>query len=163
VAFNSSKLPDTPWHVGYAKKDAQDPRRHKAWCIHLDNRICTCKMSGCYLMRCAGSSHCKYYSESETQWEDFLEEMKTEEDIELDAVELAKIEKRKFVRKLLENGSYRYKYSFGASMLYCPFCLTRIKGLKCKYCLAKFKVVKNYTDEDVAEAGKNGYFLVKSI
>lgn len=27
-----NKLSDTPWHVGYTKKDENDPRRHKARC-----------------------------------------------------------------------------------------------------------------------------------
>ena len=79
MAFNNkSKLPDTPWHVGYAYKEENDPRRHKAWCIHLHKGICKCGLSGCYMTHCAGSSHCKYYAEGQAQWDAYLEEMKTD-------------------------------------------------------------------------------------
>ena len=56
-------LPDTPWHVGYTKKDESDPRRHKSRCVYINNGICSCGRSGCYAFKCVGSSHCRYYSE----------------------------------------------------------------------------------------------------
>ncbi len=37
--MENNKLPDTPWHVGYAKKEESDPRRHKARCIYLKEGI----------------------------------------------------------------------------------------------------------------------------
>lgn len=113
MAYNhKSRLPDTPWHIGYTTKDENDPRRHKVRCIHLENRICTCRMSGCYLMHCVGSSHCKFYSETQGQWEDYLEEMKTEEDIAQDKAELYMMQKRRYVHSLLESGNYVRKYRF---------------------------------------------------
>ena len=31
--MDEKRLPDTPWHVGFVKKEEDDPRRHKARCI----------------------------------------------------------------------------------------------------------------------------------
>ena len=36
------RLPDTPWHMGYVKKEQQDPRRHKSRCIYLKSGNCEC-------------------------------------------------------------------------------------------------------------------------
>lgn len=55
-------MPDTPWHVGYALKKENDPRRHKARCIHYDKGLC--KYGD---MKCCGSAHCQYYGEKETE------------------------------------------------------------------------------------------------
>ena len=52
----NNRLPDTPWHVGYAKKQEDDPRRHKARCIHYRDGQCGWKAN--YSGNCLGSSHC---------------------------------------------------------------------------------------------------------
>ena len=57
-----NKLPDTPWHVGFAKKEEDDPRRHKARCIYYN--VGNCKYKG---GKCSGSAHCKRYSEDELE------------------------------------------------------------------------------------------------
>lgn len=57
------QLPDTPWHVGYSKMRESDHRRLNKWCVHYDASICRSPKSGCYLLRCGGSSHCKFYAE----------------------------------------------------------------------------------------------------
>ncbi len=168
MAFNNKgKLPDTPWHVGYAYKEENDPRRHKSWCIHLDNHICKCGLSGCYMTHCAGSSHCKYYAEKQAQWDDYLEEMKTEEEKNEEAAEiraaLYRKGKRDFVREQLESCTYNKRYRFLPAMLKCPFCHTRMKGLKCDFCLAKFKVVKQLTEENMKSAAEEGYFLIQEV
>ncbi len=168
MAFNNkSRLPDTPWHVGYAYKDEHDPRRHKAWCIHLDNGKCKCGFSGCYMTTCAGSSHCKYYAEGEAQWEQYLEEMKTEEEKAEEAAEvraaLYRKEKRDYVRAQLESGTYLSRFRFFPSMINCPFCRDKMKDLQCKYCLAKFKVVTTITEESIKNAAEEGFFLVKKV
>lgn len=165
MAFNQkSKLPDTPWHVGFVYKDENDPRRHKARCIHLQKRICKCGLSGCYLANCIGSAHCKYYAEGHSQWKKYLEEMKTEEE---KADELADYRasqyrkaKRDHVRSELESGSYHKKYNFRPGMIKCPFCGERLKELECKYCLAKFRVSKRITEKDINAAASLGYFLI---
>jgi len=44
----NNRLPDTPWHVGYAKKQENDPRRHKARCIHYRDSLKRCKYCGMF-------------------------------------------------------------------------------------------------------------------
>lgn len=56
------QLPDTPWHIGYTKMKESDDRRLNKWCVHYDASICRCPKSGCYKLRCGGSSHCKFYA-----------------------------------------------------------------------------------------------------
>ena len=58
-----SNFPDTPWHVGSAKKDSDDPRRHRSRCIYYSDGCCCCGKSGCYKMKCGGSAHCLFYEE----------------------------------------------------------------------------------------------------
>lgn len=58
----NNRLPATPWHVGYAKKHEDVPRRHKARCIHYRDGQCGLKAN--YSSKCIGSSHCMDYSES---------------------------------------------------------------------------------------------------
>lgn len=59
---SSNKLPDTPWHIGFIKKDEKDPRRHKSKCVYNNGKRCTCA----YMVYCQSSSHCVYYAED---WE----------------------------------------------------------------------------------------------
>ena len=168
MAFNNkSKLPDTPWHVGYAYKDEHDPRRHKARCIHLEKSICHCRLCGCYMTNCVGSSHCKFYVEGQEDWDEFLEDMKTDEERKEEAAEYRanryRREKQLYVKKLLTSGTYTTKYHFFPQMLKCPFCGDKLKNLQCKYCLAKFKVVTDITDDDVRKAAAEGIFLIKRV
>lgn len=57
-----NKLPDTPWHVGFAKKEEEDPRRHRARCVHYNAGDCK-HIGG----KCRGSAHCKHYSEDDKE------------------------------------------------------------------------------------------------
>lgn len=60
-----TKLPDTPWHIGYVTKDENAPRRHKARCVYNAGNKCKHpRMLACY-----GSAHCKFYAETEAQAE----------------------------------------------------------------------------------------------
>ena len=117
------------------------------------------------MTRCAGSSHCKYYAEGQAQWEKFLEEMKTEDQKNEEAAEmraaLYRKEKRDFVRTQLESCTYHKKYRFMPAILKCPFCHERMKNLKCDFCLAKFRVVKRLTEEEIRKASEEGYFLIQ--
>ena len=58
------KLTGHPWHVGYLKKDEDDPRRHKSRCVYFsrdDSRKGHCaRRSG----TCIGSAHCQDYKET---------------------------------------------------------------------------------------------------
>lgn len=92
-----------------------------------------------------------------------MEEMKTEEDKACDRAEEYKIQKRKYVHSLAKSGDYLKKYRLMPSMINCPFCLEKIKGKKCGYCLAEFKVVSIITDEELELAKEKGYFLIKSV
>ena len=58
-----NNLPDTPWHVGYAKKDEDDPKRHRSRCIYNFDGTCHCGKAGCYKFKCGGSAHCLFYEE----------------------------------------------------------------------------------------------------
>lgn len=55
--------PDTPWYVGYVKKEETDPRRHKSRCAFFYDGICYCGQYMLYSKECNGSSHCIHYSE----------------------------------------------------------------------------------------------------
>ena len=59
-------MPDTPWHVGYTKKEENDPRRHKSRCIYNDKNKCTTTKSPYYMRQCGGSAHCIAYAEEYT-------------------------------------------------------------------------------------------------
>ena len=93
--------------------------------------------------------------------------MKTEEDKSEEAAkyraERYKREKQQYVCLLLKNGTYLTKYRLFPSMIKCPFCGERMRDLHCKYCLAKFRVVKDITEENVKAAAEQGYFLIKSV
>ena len=93
------KLPDTPWHMGYTKKEESDPRRHKSRCIYIQDGICKCGRKGFYLQKCGGSAHCTHYSE---QSDDI------EEKIEKDNIDIAvRNNLRKKVSQTLEVLTYR--------------------------------------------------------
>ena len=79
--MESKRLPDTPWHVGYAKKEENDPRRHKSRCIYKRDSICHQGKSGAFMLKCPGSSHCNYYAESDAMAEEvYLKTRSAEEE-----------------------------------------------------------------------------------
>ena len=55
----------TPSHLEYLHMKENDTKRHKSRCIEYDNKkdTCMCTDSANYLLKCGGSSHCKYYRE----------------------------------------------------------------------------------------------------
>lgn len=56
----------TPSHIEYLKMSEDDNRRHKARCADYDHKTgkCMCTKSPNFIMKCAGSSRCDYYSEN---------------------------------------------------------------------------------------------------
>lgn len=76
------QLPDTPWHIGYTKMKESDDRRLNKWCVHYDATICRCSKSGCYMLRCGGSSHCKFYAVDEKTSKKIERDNRTQMDIE---------------------------------------------------------------------------------
>lgn len=60
--MGKNQLPDTPWKMGFVKKDENDPRKHKSRCVYYIDRQYFCGSSSCYMQKCIGSSHCKFYN-----------------------------------------------------------------------------------------------------
>lgn len=142
----SKQMPDTPWHIGYAKKEEDDPRRHKGRCIYLHSKICYCNLCETYLLKCPTSSHCKYYAETLSQDESnkFLHKTADEE--------IAKrAEKYKGnIRTLRKNLLIKNKMEFSNlnfdSLIKCPVCNEKLfvhsAIIKhCNYCGASYKCV----------------------
>lgn len=75
------QLPDTPWHVGYAKKKADDPRRHKNRCVNNKQGMCHSTKTDYYRLKCPGSSHCRAYAETIADYEELLANNATIDDI----------------------------------------------------------------------------------
>ena len=76
------QLPDTPWHIGSPKMKESDHRRLNKWCVHYDSSFCTEPKSGCYLLKCAGSSHCKFYAEDEKTAKKIKNDNRTQAEID---------------------------------------------------------------------------------
>lgn len=139
----NKKLPDTPWHVGYTKKEEDDPRRHKARCIHIGDKICKCGKSGSYMTKCAGSAHCHYYCETLSEWNRFSEENKTAEDLERDRIndykKIVQIKKENFIK---DKQNY-FQYRDVKDIRECPICLEHLVHTKktkayCSFCKVFF-------------------------
>ena len=115
----NNRLPDTPWHVGYAKKQENDPRRHKARCIHYRDGQCGWKAN--YSGKCIGSSHCMEYSESLEDFKKLQESRKTTEQIERDNIDKYKksLEPKK---EQLERSNNPYKYRKCSELNRCLVC-----------------------------------------
>lgn len=126
-------LPDTPWHIGYTKKEKNDPRRHKGRCMHKEGPICKYGKSGCYMLRCMGSSHCIYYAENPEQYSKVLANTKTAEEEESDRIWDYRQQKIKAWEKLKSKGveAIRARYTVPGK---CPICFGALKSNKCKYC-----------------------------
>lgn len=135
-----NRLPDTPWHVGYAKKEDADPIRHKARCIHNKAGKCCCGESGCFKMNCPGSSHCKFYAETHEQWENIYTNTRTIDQLGMIQAEKYKqsmIEKK---REMIAQNNKLEKYAKLSNLYECVVCGERLMqfkyGLKCGYCKA---------------------------
>lgn len=104
--MENNRLPDTPWHVGYAKKEESDPRRHKSRCVYLKDGICKCGYDGCYTRKCGGSSHCLHYSESLEEMEKRKKEVRLEMSVRDN---FAKPKGQTRVEKIMYKRKYYYK------------------------------------------------------
>lgn len=152
---DSKRLPDTPWHIGFIKKEEDDPRRHKSRCIFKEGSTCKCGDCISYMRRCSGSSHCRDYAENYLQAEENRIKNKTivQETRERAADYQTKMRIR--VQKMLEEDPLKFSHlHFG--MLDCPICKQKFisKSLKearaqtkksCNFCGAVF--VKVNKDE----------------
>lgn len=88
-----NQLPDTPWHVGSPKMKESDHRRLNKWCVHYDLSFCTEPRSGCYMLKCAGSSHCKFYAEDEKTSKKIERDNRTQTEIDVE-------KRRKYIQTL---------------------------------------------------------------
>lgn len=61
----------TPSHLEYLHMKEGDTRRHKSRCAEYDNKksVCMCTSSANFLLKCSGSSHCKYYREESIEFD----------------------------------------------------------------------------------------------
>jgi len=148
-------LPDTPWHVGYAKKAEDDPRRHKSRCIHNMNGKCNSSRSHYYKGTCGGSSHCEEYSETYEDYKKKAEERKTVEEIEHDNIEKYKaglIRKKSSIAK--SNNIMCYKPTDQLrKCLVCDESLKKIKFSlkKCTFCGMFYVNLQDSTELEVLE------------
>ena len=78
----SKQLPDTPWHIGMPKMKESDHRRLNKWCVHYKESICKEPKSGCYMLKCGGSSHCRFYAESKKASEKIKRDTRTQMEID---------------------------------------------------------------------------------
>ena len=153
-------MPDVPWHIGYAKKEDDDPRRHKARCIHYEKGKCYYKPSREYGKRCMGSSHCDYYSETydyTSEIDESVNEKKSRE--RADEYHQKYIDRK---NKLAKDDTFRIDQVLrGGSK--CPICgslLTkRTKTLlKCSLCEAFFDAEKNRDKKHSPDIIDSGLF-----
>lgn len=127
--MDKKQMPDTPWHIGFVKKDESDPRRHKARCFYYQRGECHCTKSAYYTSRCPGSSHCSKYIEDEVLTQD-IRELQAEKK-RAEQYHTKMIRKRiELEQKLGENELYA-KYG---KVLECPVCGGRLIRDRCNYC-----------------------------
>ncbi len=161
------RLPDTPWHVGYTKKDEDDPRRHKARCIHNVDGECRSTRSNYYKETCGGSSHCDEYSETAEDYKKLLEERKTADEIERDNIEKYKAslepKKRKLART--ENALSHKPTSDLRRCLVCDEGLRKVKYSlkKCSYCGMYYVDIQESTMSEILDIIKADEVFLMNI
>lgn len=161
----NNRLPDTPWHVGYAKKQEDDPRRHKARCIHYRDGQCGWKAN--YSGKCIGSSHCMDYSESLEDFKKLQESKKTAEQIERDNIDKYKksLEPKK---EQLERSNNPYKYRKCSELNRCLVCDEHLYKEKyslkrCKYCGMFYVDIDDSTRDEIMDIVKADPIFVMNI
>ncbi len=146
---NGRRMPDTPWHIGYAKKDEDDPRRDKRRCVYYASGHCQYRKE-----RCFGSSHCGNYSEVRRYFIAERDQERTAEALRKERIERYKstleLEKNKLDRS--RNNSSRYIRS--ENLKKCMVCgdalETRFLSLRCcRYCGMFYVNAEDYCDERV--------------
>lgn len=148
------QLPDTHWHVGYAKKKEDDPRRHKARCVHNQNGPCSTTRSYYYGQRCGGSSHCSEYALSMSDYKKSLDDRKTAEEIAYDNQQkyIAALAPKK---EALSKSDNPYRYRPTEQLRKCLICDEPLKKMgntlkKCSYCGMYYVNVNHLNDTDIS-------------
>lgn len=161
------RLPDTPWHLGYAKKAEDDPRRHKSRCIHNQGGICTSTRSHYCQEKCGGSSHCGDYSESNEAYEELLESKKTVEELARDNREKyresIKKKKKDFVKK-----SNPYTYKSTEHLHKCLLCDEGLRKIayslkKCPFCGLYYVNIQHLTETVVMDEVKAEEVFIMNV
>lgn len=161
--MENNKLPDTPWHIGYTKKDEDDPRRHKARCYHYKKGMCGLLAN--YGDKCIGSSHCIHYAESKEEFEALSESQMTIEEIqEANIRKYRKSLEPKKERLAREGCMLQYKGS--REIKECLVCGDRLNHLgytlqQCKFCGMYFVNAEEY--ENVIDIVKAEPVLLMNI
>ena len=121
----SKQLPDTPWHIGMPKMKESDHRRLNKWCVHYKESICKEPKSGCYMLKCGGSSHCKFYAESMKESAKIEQDNRTQ--MEIDAENRHKyVESLKPKMQALISSSDGRRYSSVANLRNCYICGSKL-------------------------------------
>lgn len=134
-------LPDTPWHIGYAKKQEDDPRRHKTRCLHYKKGICE--------TRCIGSSHCTLYEERE---------LAKYKHTSYRLIHNNEVFVKNDVRRFCLDSGLKEKHKRLEDILVCPICKKKLeeypplkymakKCLDCRTIYVNEDVYKTYTEE----------------
>ncbi len=163
--IHENQMPDTPWHIGYAKKKEDDPSRHRARCIHYVDGKCICYKSVYRDRRCGGSSHCSEYSESEVSYKKHLEETKTAEEIEREHQRA--YDKRKNNPYKLTKAEYcKHKINEIDKCYVCQQPLFSVQPYvkKCSFCGMHYAEIQVAADSKIAKlARKNAVIFVGKI
>ena len=132
------QLPDTPWHIGSPKMKESDHRRLNKWCVHYSSSFCTEPKSGCYMLRCGGSSHCKFYAENEIASKKIERDNRTQTEIDTE-FRRQYVETLKPKMQALVSSSDSRRYSSVSFLRSCYICGSKLlelgKGRKqCTLC-----------------------------
>lgn len=157
------QLPDTPWHIGSPKMKESDHRRLNKWCVHYDSSICTEPKSGCYLLRCAGSSHCKFYAEDEKTSEKIERDNRTQAEIESEH-RRQYIETLKPKMKALISSFDSRRYTSAQFLRICYICGNKLVELsenrkQCTFCHMEYVNQTNLLSADKTADGRFIYVM----
>lgn len=153
------RLPDTPWHIGFTKKEEDDPRRHKARCVFLFGNVCKNGHSGCFQLKCGGSAHCSFYAESMISWQEVWKRVRSiaqeKEENQQENHDRAKILQSRRMNdasgKLNEDRKQFLERSFSGTR-FCLICNTKLVGKDpvkiCPYCRAVYVKEGSKFDDD---------------
>lgn len=157
------QLPDTPWHIGSPKMKESDHRRLNKWCVHYDSSFCTEPKSGCYMFRCAGSSHCKFYAEDEKASKKIERDNRTQ--MEIDAEN-----RRKYIQTLkpqmqaLVSSLDDRRYQTVQSLTKCYICGNKLLELgkyrkQCTFCHMEYVDQISWLTDSRAMEGQFVYVM----
>lgn len=159
----SKQLPDTPWHIGMPKMKESDHRRLNKWCVHYKESICKEPKSGCYMLKCGGSSHCKFYAESIKESAKIEQDNRTQ--MEIDAENRRKyVESLKPKMQALISSSDGRRFSSVANLRNCYICGSKLLKIgndrkQCTLCHMEYINQDNLSSDYKATEGDYLYIM----